>query len=101
MIKNRVTASRQYGLDAQTDVFTVSHDGQLQVAWAGQAAAGNGPVGLGPVGVFPPGAAVTASPQYGLDNQTDVFAVANNGQLQVAWAAGSGGWNGPVEIVLV
>lgn len=39
---------------------------------------------------------LAASPQFGVDNQrTEVFAVDNDGQLQVTWVVGSGGWNGP------
>jgi hypothetical protein len=93
-----VAASPQYGVAGQTDVFAVANNGQLHVAWVVDAGGWNGPAGIGPVGLFPPGAAVTASAQYGVERQTDVFAVANNGQLHVAWVVGGGGWNGPVGI---
>jgi hypothetical protein len=39
-----------------------------------------------------------ASPQYGVDNQTDVFDIGSNGQLQVYWVDGGGNWNGPVSL---
>ena len=45
-----------------------------------------------------PGAAVTASPQYGVNGQTDVFAIGTNGQLHVSWVEGGGAWNGPVSL---
>src|SRR5205807_238644 len=93
-----VAASPQYGVDNQTDVFAIGNDGALHVFWAPPGGGQwQGPVGLGPTGVFPPGAAVAASPQYGVDNQTDVFAIGNDGQLYVFWAPPGGGqWQGPV-----
>jgi len=93
-----LAASPQYGLGAQTDVFAVANNGQLQVSWVVHAGAWSGPGGMGPAGVFPPGAAVAASPQYGVPNQTDVFAIGNNGQLHVFWVEGGGTWNGPVGL---
>jgi hypothetical protein len=38
------------------------------------------------------------SNQFGVPNQTDVFAIANNGGLHVCWVVGAGNWNGPVQI---
>ena len=99
MIRNGVAASPQYGVDKQTDAFFVGTNGQLHVAWVSGAGNWNGPIGLGAAGLFPPGAAVAASPQYGVDKQTDVFAIGNNGQLHVAWVSGAGNWNGPIGIV--
>jgi hypothetical protein len=93
-----LTASNQYGVPAQTDVFAISNNGQLQVFWVERGGTWSGPVGLGPAGVFPAGAAVAASPQYGVPNQTDVFAIGNNGQLQVFWVESGGNWNGPVGL---
>jgi hypothetical protein len=94
----RVTASPQYGVNNQTDVFVVGNNGQLHVFWVSGGGNWAGPVGLGPTGVFPAGAAVAASPQYGVANQTDVFAIGNNGQLHVFWVSGGGNWNGPVGL---
>ncbi|MBR7839301.1 hypothetical protein KDL01_38930 [Actinospica durhamensis] len=93
-----VAASVQHGVDNQTDVFAVDDDGQLQVFWVGGSGSWSGPVGIGQVGMFPPGASVAASAHYGVDNQTDVFAVDDSGQLQVFWVNGTGAWNGPVSI---
>jgi hypothetical protein len=94
-----VSASPQYGVDNQTDAFFIGSNGQLYVKWVSGAGNWDGPVGLGPEGIFPPGAAVAASPQYGVDDQTDVFAVGNNGQLHVAWVSGAGNWNGPIGLI--
>jgi hypothetical protein len=94
----RVVASPQYGVNNQIDVFAVGNNGQLQVVWMYPGFNWGGPAGIGPAGVFPPGAAVAASPHYGVNNRTDVFAVGNNGQLQVAWWSPGNGWNGPVGI---
>jgi hypothetical protein len=93
-----VAASPHYGVNNQTDVFAVGADGQLRVAWVLGGGAWNGPAGIGPAGLFPPGAAVAASPHYGVNNQTDVFAVGADGQLRVAWVLGGGAWNGPSVI---
>ena len=39
-----------------------------------------------------------SSQQFGIANQTDVFVVANNGQLAVFYVEGSGKWQGPQTI---
>ena len=80
-------------------MFVVDNNGVLNVAWVVDGGAWNGPVGISPPGLFPPGAAVTASNQFGIPNQTDVFVVDNNGNLYVTWVVGGGAWNGPVPIV--
>lgn len=49
--------------------------------------------------LFPPGTAVTASNQFGIPDQTDVFAVDYNRTLQVLWVLGAGAWDGPLPIV--
>ena len=85
-----VAASNQFGISNQTDVFAVDRNGTLHVAWVVGGGAWNGPAPIGP-GIFPPGAAVAASNQFGISNQTDVFAVDRNGTLHVAWVVG-GGW---------
>jgi hypothetical protein len=93
-----LAASNQYGVPNQTDVFAIGDNGQLHVFWVNGPGNWQGPVGLGPVGAFPPGAGLAASPQYGAPNQTDVFAVSNNGQLNVFWVDGGGAWQGPVGL---
>jgi hypothetical protein len=93
-----VAASNQFGIPDQTDVFAVDANGALNVAWVVGAGPWNGPTPISPPGLFPPGAGVAASNQFGIPNQTDVFAVDVNGALNVAWVVGDGPWNGPVPI---
>jgi hypothetical protein len=45
-----------------------------------------------------PGAPLAASQQFGAKDQTDVFLVDKNGQLNLFWAEGTGDWNGPKPI---
>ena len=93
-----VAASAQYGVPDQTDVFAVGNAGQLTVTWVGKDGQWKGPATIGATGVFPPGAAVAASPQYGVPDTTDVFAVGNAGQLTVTWVGKDGQWKGPATI---
>jgi hypothetical protein len=88
-----IAASQQIGLN-QTDVFIVDKNGSLQVMWVVNAGAWGGPGQIGPSGMFPPGAPIAASQQIGL-NQTDVFIVDKNGNLQVMWVVNAGAWGGP------
>jgi hypothetical protein len=91
-----VAACQQFGL-TQTDVFLVGNSGQLAVYWVDGGGGWNGPGGIGPVGNAPAGACVAASQQFVL-NQTDVFLVDKNGQLNVFWVDNAGAWNGPGKI---
>ncbi|HXB88786.1 hypothetical protein [Mycobacterium sp.] len=93
-----VAASAQFGVPNQTDVFAVSTEGQLMVAAVQEAGEWAPPMGIGGAGVFPQRAALAASAQFGVPNQTDVFAVSNEGQLMVAWVDGAGKWAGPAVI---
>ena len=45
-----------------------------------------------------PGAPVAASQHFGVDNQTDVFLVDQNGKLNLFWETDDGAWNGPQVI---
>ncbi|MFD6159350.1 hypothetical protein ACFWF7_28840 [Nocardia sp. NPDC060256] len=91
-------ASPQYGVPDQTDVFLVGNDGRLYVFWVHGGGTWQGPMGLGPADFFPRGAVVVASPQYGVPNQTDVFAVGNDGRLYVCWIHGEDTWYGPMGL---
>ena len=91
-----IKASQQFGLN-QTDVFMVDQNGQLDVFWVAGGGAWQGPEKIGPAGLFLPGCYLAVSQQFGL-NQTDVFAVDKNGQLDVFWAGGGGAWQGPQKI---
>jgi hypothetical protein len=93
-----VAASQQFGISDQTDVFLVDNQGQLNVFWVDGGGAWNGPETIGPAGLAPPGARIATSQQFGISNQTDVFLVDNQGQLNVFWVDGSGAWNGPNKL---
>jgi hypothetical protein len=49
------------------------------------------------MGYFVAGGSVAASQQFSF-NQTDVFAVDQNGQLTVSWVDNAGPWQGPLNI---
>jgi uncharacterized integral membrane protein len=92
-----LTVSAQFGVPNQTDVFVVENDGATHVSWVQGAGTWHAPLGIAP-GNSPPGAALAASNQFGIPNQTDVFVVANDGTTRVSWVQGGGTWNGPLAI---
>jgi outer membrane protein assembly factor BamB len=92
-----VAASRQFGLN-QTDLFAVGADGGARVSWVAGGGNWGGPLRITPTGTFPAGAPVAASNQFGLPNQTDLFAVGGNGGSRVSWVVGGGNWGGPMQI---
>jgi hypothetical protein len=91
-----LAASQQFGATNQTDVFLVDKNGQLNVFWVNNAGAWNGPEKIGPAGIAASGCFLAASQQFGATNQTDVFLVDKNGQLNVFWVNNAGAWNGPL-----
>jgi hypothetical protein len=93
-----LAVSNQFGIGNQTDVFVVAKSGATDVTWVDGAGNWNGPFGITPGGTSPAGAALAATPQFGVANQTDVFVVANGGGTKVSWVAGAGKWNGPMSI---
>jgi hypothetical protein len=93
---NSLAVSQQFGL-TRTDVFLVNIAGQLAVYSVDSGGAWQGPAPMSPIGIAPPGAIVAASQQFGL-NQTDVFFIDNNGQLNVAWSYEGRPWGGPGTI---
>src|SRR5207302_683601 len=94
----RLAVSPQFGVPNQTDVFVVGDNEAIQVLWVQGAGPWHGPLAISPAGLAPPGAGVAASPQFGVANQTDVFAVADNGSTAVMWVHGAGTWSGPSVI---
>jgi hypothetical protein len=58
----------------------------------------NGPLAISPAGDTPAGAALAASPQFGVHDQTDVFMIDKGGATQVVWVQGAGTWNSPIPI---
>ena len=93
-----LAVSRQFGAPNQTDVFFVDNSGQLSVFWVQDTGGWGGPVTIGEIGLAPAGASVAASQQFGASNQTDVFLIDNNGQLNVFWVQNTGAWNGPLKL---
>jgi len=90
--------SQRFGVSGQTDVFVVDQTGQLNVFSATGAGPWSGPEKIGPAGVFPQDCSVAVSQQIGIADQTDVFLIDKNGQLNVFWANGNGAWQGPQKI---
>ncbi|MDR3560781.1 MAG: hypothetical protein P4N59_04980, partial [Negativicutes bacterium] len=88
-----VVASQHFGVENRTDVFLINKNGQLNVFWALGSGDWNGPEPIGTTGLANNGAALAVSQRFGVNNQTDLFVVAQNGQLTVFSAAGSGGWS--------
>jgi GH25 family lysozyme M1 (1,4-beta-N-acetylmuramidase) len=93
-----IASSNQFGMSSQTDVFTVGNDGSVQVSWVTGTGRWSAPMPISPPGTAPSGAHLVASNQFGLDTQTDLFFVANDGSIQVLWVVGDGRWNGPMPV---
>jgi len=92
-----VAVSRQFGAD-QTSLFAATRTGQVGVFSVQGRGHWKQTSALGPIGLAHPNAAIAVSQQFGAKKQTDVFLIAQNGQLIVFWAQGTGAWNGPLEI---
>jgi hypothetical protein len=93
-----VAASQQFGTGvAQTDVFFVDKNGQLNVFYSDLQGSWAGPVKIGPAGLALPGCYLAVSQQIGI-NQTDVFLVDKTGQLNVFYVVAGNPWGGPVKI---
>jgi hypothetical protein len=88
-----LAASPQFGIP-QTDLFAVDKYGNLNVAWAYQNLPWGGPSSITTNAPFPGWTYLATSQQFGIP-QTDVFAIDNNGNLDVYWVYGGGGWQGP------
>ena len=93
-----LAASAQFGIPNQSDVFTVSPQGTVQVSWVQGGGNWKGPQAVSGGGAVLPGAPLAASAQFGVPNQTDVFTVSPQGTVQVSWSQGGGPWQGPAPI---
>jgi sugar lactone lactonase YvrE len=94
-----LAASQQFGSGQQTDVFvTDSITDTVDVLWVQVAGKWNGPLGISPFKFAPAAAALAASNQFGIPNQTDVFVTDNTGTVDVLWVDSAGAWNGPLGI---
>jgi hypothetical protein len=90
-------ASIRYGTSDQTDVFAIDGSGQLHVFSIMGTGSWSGPQKIGPPNFFySPSPAITQ--RFGVPDQTNLFVVDQNGQLNLFWATGAGGWNGPQKI---
>jgi hypothetical protein len=92
-----LAVSQQFGAN-QTNLYAIDRAGQLVVFYAQGGGHWAQRLALGPICLAHPGAAIAASQQFGANNQTDVFLIDQNGQLNVFWVEGTGDWNGPVKI---
>ncbi len=93
-----IAASQHFGIQDQTDVFLVDIHGQLTVFSVAGAGDWNAPQTIGPKGFARSGAALAASQDFGTPDQTNVFVIDKNGQLNVFSVIGSGTWNGTQTI---
>jgi hypothetical protein len=93
-----LTASNQFGIPDQTDVFVVENDDAIHLSWVEGGGSWQGPLRITPTGVEEPGAELASSQQFGVSNQTDVFAVEKDGTIDVSWVRGGGTWGGPLAI---
>jgi hypothetical protein len=79
----------------QNTVFMANVFGSVVQFAAQGGGAWSGPTEVSALGLFDRGARVAASQQFGVEAQTDVFAIDKTGRLNVFWIGSSGGWNGP------
>ncbi len=93
----RFAISQQFGRN-QTDLFAIDGLGQLGVFYSFESGHWRSSKPLGAEGMADPGAPVAASQHFGIDNQTDVFLVDQNGELNVFWISADGAWSGPQAI---
>ena len=93
-----IAASQHFGIDNRIDVFLIDKNGQLNIYWAEGSGNWNGPQPIGSKGLAHSGAPIAVSKHFGNDNQTDVFVVDTNGQLNVFSVVGSANWSGPKTI---
>jgi hypothetical protein len=93
-----LTASAQFGVPNQTDVFVVENDDAIHVSWVQGGGSWQGPLRITPTGVAQPSAELASSQQFGISNQTDVFTVEKDGTIDVSWVRGGGTWQGPLAI---
>ena len=92
-----LAASPHFGAANQTDLFLIDKDGQLTMFWAIGTGDWQGPKVISAAGLAHPGAPLAVSQQFGAD-QTDVFIVDSNGQLNVFAANSVGKWTGPLTL---
>jgi hypothetical protein len=81
----------------ETALFAISISGQLVVFSVDGAGRWQQSPGYGPVSMASPNSPIAASKRFGVNDQTGVFFVDQNGQLQAFWLDAKGA-NGPVPV---
>jgi hypothetical protein len=101
-----LAAAPQFGDNQRTNLFAIGSSGQLMLFYVEGSGKWKqhvpiGPATFPPTGPLfaPPGAALAVANQAGISNQTDVFVVDSDGQLNLFRCEnGVTGWNGPQTI---
>jgi hypothetical protein len=88
--------SRRFDAD-QTALFAISISGQLVMFSVDRAGHWKQSHGHGPVNMAGPHSAIAASKRFGVNDQTGVFLIDQNGQLQAFWLDAKG-MTGPVPV---
>ena len=92
------TVSQRFGKNDQTDLYIVDIEGRLNVFSSIGSGDWSGPQTIGPVGLATPGATVAVAQKPGTTDQTDVFLIDKNGQLNVYSLYSNGRWGGLVKV---
>ncbi|MGC1761305.1 MAG: hypothetical protein WA742_18300 [Candidatus Cybelea sp.] len=92
-----LAATQRHGAN-ETDVFAVGANGRPHLFSVQGGGNWTGPTPIGPTDVAGVVALLAVSEQFGAGDQTDLFLVGLNGQLQVYWAKSTGGYHGPVGV---
>jgi len=94
----RLAACQRAANANQTDVYVVDSSGILNVFSVVSGGNWSPPTKISAAGFAPAGAAVAASPRYGVANQTDVYLAETSGAMNVFSVGSSGVWSGPSVI---
>ncbi len=78
-------------------MFVVGNNGAIAVSWVQDGGSWRGPLAIGPRSSAAPGSQLAASQQFGIPNQTDVFAAPTPGAVDVYWVQDAGSWRGPLR----
>ncbi len=93
-----MAVTNQFGVSGQTDVMVTDHNGTIGTYWVLNAGNWNGPVVISPGGYAPAGGGLAAGNQFGIADQTDVFATGTSGATTVFWVDNAGNWAGPQNV---
>jgi hypothetical protein len=92
-------AAVYYPLNEHLEIFVVDRRGALHVLWKEHNGSWKSPFQMTDSEFALPAASVTAV-YYPVNEQLEVFLIAQNGSLNVVWKAHDGSWNAPVAITL-